>query len=189
MITFRKLYKSHTLIDFMSLENICDNLYNEFACLPKKDKAYHDWFGGHKNRSSYRVIIDKTPSRKKSWDNLLCNYFNIPWLDLLKNNNFETKDWNTFFHSGIKIIDKDNNRKIIAYTPWYSPLIRVFFGGGDLIITKIKENYNPTPLTTKIKKTGNFCANVIKKSYMLYDSFATKIKEGYRYFKKRQEYK
>jgi len=132
-----------------NLESLCDGLYNQWATLPGVyPREYPIWFGGHNYDSSYKVIVDKSinndgkrKSRKESWRNLLVNYFKFPELDLSKNNKFDTKVWNTFLSSGYKVIDKQNNRKITAYTPWYSFLFRPFIGG-DLIIVKVKENYS-----------------------------------------------
>ena len=126
-----------------TLENKCDELYSQWADLPGvASKEYSIWYGGYKNGYSYRVIVNKDKkSRKESWADLLINYFKFPELTFSKEKNLETNVWNNFFGSGYKVTDKENNRKIIAYTPWYSFLFRPFIGG-DLIVVKLKENYD-----------------------------------------------
>jgi len=127
----------------VNLENTCDALYSGIGNLPKLPEQYSIWFGGHNENSTYRVIInrDKEP-RKKSWDKLLAAiYFGFPELDLSKNSKFKTNVWNTFLGSGYKLMDEENNKKITAYTPWYSFLLKPFLGG-DLIVVKYEKKHN-----------------------------------------------
>ncbi len=126
-----------------NLETKCDELYSRFGDLPREHSTdYPIWFGGDNEKSIYRVLVNKDKKgRKDSWKNLLVNYFKFPELDLSKDNKLKTNVWNTFFCSGYKVIDEENNRKITAYTPWYSFLLLPFIGG-DLIIVKLDKNYH-----------------------------------------------
>jgi len=124
------------------LESKCDELYSQWGDLPGvRPKEYSIWYGGSKEGSSYRVIVNKDKKkRKESWADLLINYFKFPEISLSKENKFKTKVWNNLFCSGFKVIDEEKNRRITAYTPWYSFLFRPFLGG-DLIRVKLEENY------------------------------------------------
>ncbi len=123
-----------------TLENKCDELYSQFGNLSGMyPEEYPIWFGGNNEKSFYNVIVNKNKKgRKNSWKELLTNYFKFPGLALSKENEFKSRVWNNFFGSGFKVIDKENKRKITAYTPWYSFLFRPFIGG-DLILVKLKK--------------------------------------------------
>lgn len=157
-----------------NLESKFNKLSSDFADLPGRyPKEYPSRWSGDYGDIHYRILVNKSGKKIGDvWDDFLVSYFSFQGYNLqqesLKENGekfnsncekFNSHSRNYWFGGhGFEVIDKKNNRKITAHTPWYSFLLRPFFKG-DLIIVKIKENYN------SLKKAYNPSKKVYSPTY------------------------